>query len=221
VPGKNATPEQLAFLAAEQHFTKYVENLQSANTMMKPLTEKGHFKFPDDYLPSVPKLEGVYLDSFTGKKCTISLEEAFGDDEPLYLGRTFFFIGKAGGGKSNLLHSLAREVTYKLQGVHPELDRYGFSKALDPWGLLTKSDAISRCAAFCFTDFLMKSRISNWLEEEEMKGFLKIDEDGTIPARYHPATFPELRPKFCAVNSDIDESGQVDFGITGRVWTWQ
>jgi hypothetical protein len=220
VPGKNATSEQMAFLAAEMHFTKYVENLLTANTMMKSMNEKGHYKYPQDFLPSVPKLKGIYLDAYTDKKCHITLEDAFDDAEPLWLGRTIFFIGKAGGGKSNLLHSLAREVTYKLQGPLPHLDRYGFSKALDPWGLLTKSDAIARCAVFCFTDFLMKSRISNWLEEEEMKGFLKIDEVGTIPARYHPATFPEMRPKFCAVNSSLDDEGNVDFGATGRVWTF-
>ena len=132
-------------------------------------------------------------------------------DNGMYLSHTLFFVGKAGRGKSQLLHALGREVTNRRTAVDPSMDRYAFAKTLDPFGLLTKHGTISSIACFCLTDLDLVSRIKERLTMEEVKGLFKAEEAGTIPARYHVATFPEFVPMFVAVNTGVTNGSQIDY----------
>ena len=62
----------------------------------------------------------------------------------------------------------------------------------------------------------MVSRIKERLTLEEMKGMFGVDEAGSVPARYHVATFPEFTPMLIAVNSEVTSDGVEDFGFWFR-----
>ena len=86
-------------------------------------------------------LKGVHFEreggiQITTLKDTISMQQS-ATKPPLYLTKTLIFVGKAGGGKSELMHGLAREFCQRNGKTC-----YGFSASIDPYGLMTKSGKI-------------------------------------------------------------------------------
>ena len=130
----------------------------------------------------------------------------------MWLTHTLWMVGKAGQGKSQLLHALARELTNRMMATDPQLCRYAFSKGIDPFGMLTKNGVMAVIAVFILTDFEMVSRCGQSLSFENAKNLFGVDELGEVPARYHVAHFPEFRPMLCAVNHSYDEHGKPDYG---------
>ena len=206
---KCASEFEAGLLAAKDEMKEYIKATLDANQLLRKLNEKGHKKFPDDYNDYCKNLVGRYYDPFDtdnelNGKARTTLIEATGEDTGLFLGRVFFFVGKAGAFKTTLLHSLGRDLTYRMQGAFPNVQCYGMSSALDPFGVLTKNDMMKNVAAFMFSDVEMKSRISCWLTPSEVCNFFSVEEEASIPARYNVATFPEFRPVMISVNSGGD-----------------
>ena len=106
--------------------------------------------------------------------------------------------GAAGAGKSLLLHACAQ-----YHGVRVNKPRYIYTTAVDPLGILTEKGILNDCGAYTFSDFEAKTLMNCSLTDENWKGLFSVEEIGSLPARYHVATFQAKIAKLFAVNLDV------------------
>jgi hypothetical protein len=170
------------------------------------LVSQNRKAYPADYNEGVTKLVGTLWNPITECIEKVTLEEALGIGG-LYRKRSIFFIGAGGLGKTTLISSLAAE----LSNRHC-FDRYYEGTALDPIGLLTKQNVITKMGAIAISDFSMVSDRDKPLDMMGALSLFECERATDIPARYHMAKFNELRPRLFAVNPGKDDMGNVDFG---------
>lgn len=83
-------------------------------------------------------------------------------------------------------------------------EKYIYTTALDPLGNLTKQGVMTESGCYLFSDFENKTLMSTELSMENLKSLFSVQENGSIPARYHCATFQKKVPKLFAVNMNVD-----------------
>ena len=161
--------------------------------------------FKDDIL----NLRGVHFEEDGGVQ-GITIRELMWPETgvPLYYHKTIIFVGEVVGGKSELVHALAREFC-RRNGK----EKYGFSRRIDPYGLLTKSGRIKDMGCYVFDDFELKHKTGSLLSQAEQRQFLLVERRAHVGARYHQAVFPESVPRVWAVNRGVDvDTNKSDYG---------
>ena len=130
---------------------------------------------------------------------------------------SLIIVGRAGAGKSKLMHMLAWELCVGKEGGCTE---YVFTKALDPLGVLSHSGMLRRAGCLVLTDFTLKTGRNIKIDDEELKSLLDVVEGGTIQStRYRAAIIDPGLPRVIAVNTGGDISGNgtnEDYGAWHR-----
>jgi hypothetical protein len=181
------------------------EQMKIANAGVK-LVSQNKRAYPADFNEGVAELVGTLWNPITERIENITLREALGEGG-IYRHRSIFFIGAGGLGKTTLITSLAAE----LSNRHC-FDRFYEGTALDPIGLLTKQNVMSRMGAIAISDFSMVSDRNKPLDMRNSLALFECERTTSFIARYHEATLQELRPRLFAVNPGKDDQGNVDFG---------
>jgi hypothetical protein len=181
------------------------EQMKIANAGVK-LVSQNKKAYPADFNEGVAELVGTLWNPITERIEEVTLEEALGVGG-MYRKRSIFFIGVGGLGKTTLISSLAAE----LSNRHC-FDRFYEGTALDPIGLLTKQNVMTRMGAIAISDFSMVSDRDKPLDMMNSLALFDAEHSTDFPARYHTAKLSELRPRLFAVNPGKDDRGNVDFG---------
>jgi hypothetical protein len=181
------------------------EQMKLANAGVK-LVSQNKKAYPADFNEGVAELVGTLWNPLT--KCieNVTLEEALGVGG-MYRKRSIFFIGAGGLGKTTLISSLAAELSNRHGW-----DRFYEGTALDPMGLLTKQNVMSRMGAIAISDFSMVSDRDKPLDTMNALALFEAEHGTDFPARYHVAKLCEKRPRLFAVNPGKDDFGNDDFG---------
>ncbi len=206
---KRCTPLQEAILTYTGDIKDFMHAKEDAESMVFKTSSPGPHFLRDFKRETVLGLQGVHFES-DGRIQTTTLRDAISKPQsatkpPLYLTKTFIFVGLAGGGKSEFMHALAREFCQRNGKTC-----YGFSASIDPYGLMTKSGKIKDLGCICLCDFVLASRLDHRLGREEVKGLLYTKERAHVPARYHQAIFHEWVPRMWSVNYGVDDRNAVD-----------
>jgi len=206
---KRCTPLQEAILTYTGDIKDFMHAKEDAESMVFKTSSPGPHFLRDFKRETVLGLQGVHFES-DGRIQTTTLRDAISKPQsatkpPLYLTKTFIFVGLAGGGKSEFMHALAREFCQRNGKTC-----YGFSASIDPYGLMTKSGKIKDLGCICLYDFVLASRLDHRLGREEVKGLLYTKERAHVPARYHQAIFHEWVPRMWSVNYGVDDRNAVD-----------
>lgn len=206
---KRCTPLQEGILTYTPDLKDWLHAREDAESMIFKTTDPGPHFLNDFKRDTVLGLKGVHFEREGGIQMT-TLREAISAPQsatkpPLYLTKTLIFVGRAGDGKSEIMHGLSREFCQRKGKTC-----YGFSASIDPYGLMTKSGKIKELGCVSLYDFSLTSRLDQLLGREESKGLLYTKERAHVPARYHQAIFYEWVPRMWSVNYGMDESGGVD-----------
>ena len=125
-------------------------------------------------------------------------------------------IGRAGAGKSKLMHMLAWELCVGKAGGCTE---YVFTKASDPLGVLSHSGFLRRAGCIVLTDFTLKTGRNVKLDDEELKSLLDVVEGGTIQStRYRAAVIDPGLPRVIAVNTGGDSGSSTSTEENFGAW---
>jgi hypothetical protein len=193
---KQPTPLSTAIRVMCQEIGEYLSDRWRSDACVKRLRPRaGDAVYPDyaDTTPECRALQGRRWipEALAFKTMTLHEHQTTLERKASSL----LIAGPAQLGKSTLLHTLA-----KAACIGRGLDMYGWCKAIDPLGLLTKSGLMAKFAAVCVTDFDMVSCLNTALSPEDMKSLFDVREGGSCPARYHRVEWQKKVPKFFAVN---------------------
>lgn len=203
-----ATPLQDAIMTYTSSLKAFLRAQEDAESMIFKTTRPGPHILRD-FTRNALELVGVHYES-DGIVRTTTLREAITQPEsatkpPLYLTKTLIFVGRAGAGKSECMHALAREFCQRKGKTC-----YGFSASIDPYGLMTRSGKNKDLGCICLYDFALTSRLDQVLSREEIKGLLYTKERAHVPARFHQAILYEWIPRMWSVNYGVDDNGSID-----------
>ena len=113
----------------------------------------------------------------------------------LALGRSAWFVGPAGLGKSTLQAVWAR--FWCRSCLKPS---YLYGKAIDPIGVLSRDGKLDCVGALCLADFNFKTQANSILDHEDLLSLCGVFEPGAISARYGCAQFPQGMRRVFSVN---------------------
>jgi hypothetical protein len=113
---------------------------------------------------------------------------------------SLLIVGRAGSGKSKLLHMLAAELCVGRE-ADPPCCRYVWAKALDPLGVLSHTGALATAGCLVCTDLTLTTGRNTQISSEELKSLLDVVEGGVVQScRYRAATIDAGLPRILAVN---------------------
>jgi hypothetical protein len=113
---------------------------------------------------------------------------------------SLLIVGRAGSGKSKLLHMLAAELCIGKNAT-PPCNRYIWCKALDPLGVLSHTGAVASAGCIILTDMTLTTGRNTQISSEELKSLLDVVEGGVVQScRYRAATIDAGLPRVLAVN---------------------
>jgi hypothetical protein len=113
---------------------------------------------------------------------------------------SLFLVGRAGAGKSKLLHMVAAELCLG-KDVTPPCTRYVWAKALDPLGVLSHTGVLAAAGCLVLTDLTLTTGRNQKISSEELKSLLGVVEGGVVQScRYRSATINAGLPRVMAVN---------------------
>jgi hypothetical protein len=120
---------------------------------------------------------------------------------------SLFVVGRAGAGKSKLLHMVAAELCLG-KDCEPPCRRYVWAKALDPLGVLSHTGVLASAGCLVLTDLTLTTGRNQRISSEELKSLLDVVEGGVVQScRYRSATITAGLPRVMAVNmGDTRES---------------
>jgi hypothetical protein len=120
---------------------------------------------------------------------------------------SLFLVGRAGAGKSKLLHMVAAELCLGKE-CDPPCRRYVWAKALDPLGVLSHTGVLASAGCLVLTDLTLTTGRNQRISSEELKSLLDVVEGGVVQScRYRSATISAGLPRVMAVNmGDSTES---------------
>jgi hypothetical protein len=120
---------------------------------------------------------------------------------------SLFVVGRAGAGKSKLLHMVAAELCLG-KACEPPCSRYVWAKALDPLGVLSHTGVLASAGCLVLTDLTLTTGRNQRISSEELKSLLDVVEGGVVQScRYRSATISAGLPRVMAVNmGDTRES---------------
>jgi energy-coupling factor transporter ATP-binding protein EcfA2 len=123
---------------------------------------------------------------------------------------SLLLVGRAGAGKSKLLHMLAAELCVGKE-CDPPCSRYVWAKALDPLGVLSHTGALASAGCLVLTDLTLTTGRNTRISKEELKSLLDVVEGGVIQScRYRSATINAGMPRVMAVN--VGGNSREDYG---------
>jgi len=185
---------------------EYLKDQSQCEAMVFKMKDDGPDFLADFEQTRVLNLKGLTWNPRSRKIDAVKLEDVLWGQGPYagaYRERTLCFVGREAEGKSTFIHALAREMCKRSRK-----DEYAYGGSIDPYGLLTRSGSMHKMGCFCFSDFELRSKLSERLSMEDVKQFLFVEERASIGARYHVAVFPEHVPRLWAINSGMVETDQ-------------
>jgi len=193
------TPLSAAISCMTQGMNDYLKDKWTSVACVKRLEplagEPAYPEYDTDTTAACRALVGRRWLPESGEFKEITLHEHQNSKERML--SSLLLAGPSALGKSTLLHMLAKEACMRR-----DRDVYAWSKAVDPFGLLTKAGMMKKFGAVCLTDFPMMSCLNTQLDADAMKSLFDVREGGDCPARYHPATWEKRTQKLFAVNYD-------------------
>ena len=197
------TPMQIAIDVMGRDIKEYLKDKSDSDAMVYKTSTPGPHFLENFKKGSVLHMKGRTWNPRTKKIDVIELKDILWGAGP-YAGahreRTLCFVGQEAQGKSTFIHGLAREMCQRTG-----MEQYAYGGSIDPYGLLTRTGHMNKMGCFCFSDFELKSKLSERLSMEDIKQFLFVQERASIGARHHVAVFPEHIPRLWAINSGLVE----------------
>ena len=129
-------------------------------------------------------------------------------NSPAHLNQSALLVGAAAAGKTQIIHALG-----KTYCIRYELPLYCYAKALDPFGVLTRSGTTGQSAFFGWSDFDMTTLRNDGLSKEELKSVFDAQEGGSHRARYHVATYPRKTAKAFGINATTKDCAEIFQGM--------
>ena len=189
---KQASNLQLGLLTSEAKLTNYVDGIvRSAGMIFSAREPQDHTKW-ENYPQYIKDLQGMYWDEKTReiKWCTM-----WEYTVSLAFGRSAWFVGPAGLGKSTLQAVWAR--FWCRSCVKPS---YLYGKAIDPIGVLSRDNKLDCIGALCLADINFKTQANSILDHEDLLSLCGVFEPGAISARYGCAQFPQAMRRVFSAN---------------------
>jgi hypothetical protein len=192
---KCGTPLHKAIVCMKMELQEFLDCKWQASDCVYALdaVEGPTVRFPEDFTGEFRSMVGRTWDPVG--QCIV--EHTFEDHQTgsWHLRTSAFIVGSAGAGKSTAIVACARHHTVALG-----TETYIMTKTLDALGLLTKAGSMRAAGCYCFVDFDARSLMNTNLTAEGWKSLLDVEEGGSIPARYHVATFSRGTPKLFGIN---------------------
>ena len=211
---KTLTPLQKAVMCYGQELKDELKSREDSEAMIFDVRKPGPHFLDNFDRQKILALSGVHCECTNGgivkiRRVTfrdVMETPAAPGKPPLYMLKTLIFNGVSGGGKTELVHGLARECCKRAQK-----DVYSCSSSLCPLGIMTKSGRTKDLGAICLEDHDMRTRGgTHSLTREERKSLLYVKQRAHYHAFYHQAILPEFVPRLWSVNYGKDGQAATD-----------